>query len=144
MTERPISPPRRNRLRTRLAVGLTVSTLLVAAIVAVAATGLSAWQSTADAPGTPAGAARVGDDVAVVIVTDDTANVAAAQARTDTLRWALIAMVISVIPAIGARRTGVSSVMSPIETVMLIPCALPLGGRAQSKGNQTHLPIKYP
>jgi len=101
MTDRPISPPRRNRLRTRLAVGLTVSTLLVAAIVAVAATGLSAWQSTDDAPGTQAGAARVGDDVAVVIVTDDNANVAAAQARTDTLRWALIALVVSVIPAIG-------------------------------------------
>jgi signal transduction histidine kinase len=101
MTDRPTAPPRRNRVRTRLAVGLTVSTLLVAAVVAVAATGLSAWQSNDDAPGTQAGAARVGDDVAVVIVTDDNANAAAAQARTDTLRWALIALALSVIPAIG-------------------------------------------
>ena len=101
MTDQIATPPRRNRVRTRLAVGLTVSTLLVAAVVAVAATGLSAWQSNDDAPGTQAGAARVGDDVAVVIVTDDNANAAAAQARTDTLRWALIALALSVIPAIG-------------------------------------------
>ena len=101
MTDQPTAPPRRNRVRTRLAVGLTVSTLLVAAVVAVAATGLSAWQSQDDAPGTQAGAARVGEDVTVVIVTDDNANAAAAQARTDTLRWALVALAISVIPAIG-------------------------------------------
>jgi len=101
MTDQPTAPPRRNRVRTRLAVGLTVSTLLVAAVVAVAATGLSAWQSQDDAPGTQAGAARVGEDVTVVIVTDDNANAAAAQARTDTLRWALVALALSVIPAIG-------------------------------------------
>ena len=101
MTDRAAAPPRRNRVRTRLAVGLTVSTLLVAAVVAVAATGLSAWQSNDDASGTQAGAARVGEDVTVVIVTDDNANAAAAQARTDTLRWALIALALSVIPAIG-------------------------------------------
>lgn len=101
MSDHTATPPHRSRIRTRLAVGLTVSTLLVAAIVAVAATGLSAWQASDDEPGTQSGAARVGDDVAVIIVTDDNANAAASQARTDTLRWALVALALSVIPAIG-------------------------------------------
>jgi signal transduction histidine kinase len=101
MSAPPAARPRRNRVRTRLAVGLTISTILVAAVVAVAATGLSAWQANDDATGTQSGAARVGDDVAVIIVTDDNASAAASQARTDTLRWALVALALSVIPAIG-------------------------------------------
>jgi len=92
--------PSRRRVRTRLAVGLTVSTLLVAAVVAVAATALAAWRAS-DSAATQAGAARVGEEVTVVIVTDEGAAAAAAGARTDTLRWSLIALTMSIIPAVG-------------------------------------------
>lgn len=94
-------PPRRNQVRARLAVGLTISTLLAAAVVAVAATALAGWQARDTAAGTQAGAARVGEDVTVVIVTDEGGSTAAAQARSDTLRWSLVALIASVIPAIG-------------------------------------------
>lgn len=94
---------RKNRrvLRSRLAVGLTVSTLLVAATIAIGATVLAGWQSRTADDGTRAGAARVGEDVTVVIVADEGASEAAAQARSDTLRWSLIALAASLLPAIG-------------------------------------------
>jgi signal transduction histidine kinase len=88
------------RVRARLAVGLTISALAVAAVVAVAATALAAWQAGDDGT-TQAGAARVGDEVTVVIVTDEGAAAAAAGVRTDTLRWSLIALAASIIPAVG-------------------------------------------
>ena len=91
----------RRRLRSRLAVGLTISTLLVAATIAIGATVLAGWQSSNPDDGTRAGAARVGEDVTVVIVADEGAAEAAAQARSDTLRWSLIALAASLLPAIG-------------------------------------------
>ncbi len=96
-----LAVPRRSRVRARIAVGLTVSTLLVAALVAVAATALAAWQPSEGVAGTQAGAARVGEEVTVVIVTDEGADAAAARTRTDTLRWSLVALAVSAIPAIG-------------------------------------------
>ena len=69
----------RRRLRGRLAVGLTISTLLVAASIAIGATVLAGWQSRNADDGTRAGAARIGEDVTVVIVADEGASEAAAQ-----------------------------------------------------------------
>ena len=100
MTAASVPPPRRNRVRARLAIGLTISTLLAAALVAVAATALAGWQADDRRDGTQAGAARVGDDVTVVIVNDEGAQ-AASEARRDTLRWSLIALAASVLPAVG-------------------------------------------
>lgn len=100
MTAASVPPPRRNRVRARLAIGLTISTLLAAALVAVVATVLAGWQADDRGDGTQAGAARVGDEVTVVIVTDEGAQ-AASQARSDTLRWSLIALAASVLPAVG-------------------------------------------
>lgn len=94
-------PPQRNRVRGRLAIGLTLSTLLAAMVVAVAATAVAGWRADETTDGPQAGAARVGDDVTVVIVTDEGADDAAAQARRDTLRWSLIFLAISIVPAIG-------------------------------------------
>lgn len=100
MTTDPFISASSRRVRARLAVGLTISALLVAAVVAVAATALTAWRA-GDSGATQAGAARVGDEVTVVIVTDEGAAAAAAGARTDTLRWSLIALAASIIPAVG-------------------------------------------
>ena len=89
-----------DRVRARLAVGLTVSTLLVAAAIAVGATLIAAWQADDADDGTQAGAARVADNVAVVIVADEGAEAAAAQARGDTLRWSLVALAVALLPAV--------------------------------------------
>ena len=43
----------------------------------------------------------MGENVAVVIDTDEGTEAAAAQARSDTLRWSLVALAISLVPAIG-------------------------------------------
>jgi signal transduction histidine kinase len=90
----------RNRVRWRLAVGLTVSTLLVAAAIAVGATLIAGWQAGDSNGDAQAGAARVGENVAVVIVADEGTEAAAAQARSDTLRWSLVALAVSLLPAI--------------------------------------------
>lgn len=88
-------------LRARLAVGLTLATLGVAALVAIGATLLAAWRADDPEPTTQAGAARVGEDVTVVVVAGGDAAVAAAQARRDALGWTLVALGASVVPAIG-------------------------------------------
>jgi signal transduction histidine kinase len=80
----------------KLAVGIALATLLVAAVVAVTATAFSAWQEPESAE-PRVGVAQVDGEV-VVIVTDDSA--AAAEARAATLRWSLVALALSVIPAI--------------------------------------------
>ena len=120
-----VSSLRKNRrlLRGRLAVGLTISTLLVAATIAIGATVIAGWQSRNTDDGTRAGAARVGEDVTVVIVADEGAAAAAAQARSDTLRWSLIALAVSLLPAIGVgwfaagrMLRAVDSALADIET----------------------------
>jgi signal transduction histidine kinase len=88
-------------LRARLAVGLTLTTLAIAALVAVAATLLASWRADDPEPQAEAGAARVGDDVTVVVVAERNAADAAAQARRDALGWTLVALGVSVIPAVG-------------------------------------------
>lgn len=108
----------RNRVRNRLAIGLTVSTLLVAAAIAVAATLIAGWQAESPDNGTQAGAARVGDNVAVVIVADEGATEAAAQARGDTLRWSLIALAVSLLPAIAVGRFAAGRMLGAVDTAL--------------------------
>lgn len=93
-------------VRTRLAVGLTLSTLAVVALVAIAAVGLSLWRADDPDAEAQAGAVRLADGVAVVVIADD-AEDAAAAARRDALQWVLVALAASVIPA-----TAVSWVVS--------------------------------
>lgn len=92
-------PPSRARLRARVAVGLTVSALVVAALVGILASALASWRSDDPAVRTQAGAARVGDDIALVVVAEQSDD-AAAQARRDALRWMLVALGASLVPAV--------------------------------------------
>lgn len=97
----PDPPPRRSRLRARLAIGTTLTALGVAALVAIGAAALSAWRAHDPSVETQAGAARVGDDVAVVVVADGAgAADAAADARADALRWTLVALGVALVPAV--------------------------------------------
>ena len=90
----------RNRVRTRLAIGLTVSTLAVVALVGIGATCLAVWRSDDPATQARAGAARVGEDVAVVVIAEDAGADAASDARRDTLEWMLVALAASLVPAV--------------------------------------------
>jgi signal transduction histidine kinase len=99
--ERTLAVPNRSRLRTRLAVGLSACALGVAALVAVASALLAAWRSDDPANVARAGAARVGSDLAVVIVTGEGADSAAADARRAALQWMLVALGVSLVPAVG-------------------------------------------
>lgn len=83
-------------VRARLAVGMAVATLLVAAVVAVAAMAFTSWRADSSEP--QVGVARVGDEVVVIVTEDDPG---AAAARSATLRWSLLALSLSVIPAVG-------------------------------------------
>ena len=107
----------RNRVRARLAVGLTVSTLLVAAASAVGATLIAGWQAPED-DGTQAGAARVADNVAVFIVADEGAEAAAAQARSDTLRWSLIALAVSLLPAVAVGWLAAGKMLGTVDSAL--------------------------
>jgi signal transduction histidine kinase len=108
----------RNRVRTRLAIGLTVSTLLVAAAIAVGATLIAAWQAGDSEVEAQAGAARVTDNVAVVIITDEGAAAAAAQARSDTLRWSLIALAVSLLPAIAVGWFAAGRMLGTVDNAL--------------------------
>lgn len=108
----------RRRLRGRLAVGLTISTLLVAASIAIGATVLAGWQSRNADDGTRAGAARIGEDVTVVIVADEGASEAASQARNDTLRWSLIALAASLLPAIGVAWFAAGRMLGAVDDAL--------------------------
>jgi signal transduction histidine kinase len=91
------APPRRSRLRTRLAIGMSLTALGVAALVAISAAALSSWRSGDAGLETQAGAARVGDGVAVVVVAEGAE--AADAARADALRWTLVALGVALVPA---------------------------------------------
>ncbi len=116
--------PSRARLRARLAVGLSVSALAVAALVAIGAAALASWRSVDPQPTTQAGAARVGDRVTVVVVAEDGADEAAGLARRDALRWMLVALGASLVPAVaigwftaGRMLGAVDRAMKDIEDV---------------------------
>lgn len=101
MTDTPVPPiPTRRRVRTRLAVGMTVSAFLVAALVGIGAAALATWRSDDPQSDTRAGAARLGDDVALVVVAEDGSADAAAQARHDALRWMMVMLGASLLPAV--------------------------------------------
>ena len=105
-------------VRSRLAVGLTVSAFVVAALVGVAATLLTVWRADDPESDARAGAARIGDGVAVVVVADDEAGDAAAEARRDALGWMLVALGLAVVPAIGVGWFVSSRVLGTVDRAL--------------------------
>ena len=80
-----------------LAVIVTVPAVLIVLVVFVVSLATSSSQDADPGESTRAGFARVGDDVALVIVTDK--DPAATASAVD---WALVAPILALIPAIGA------------------------------------------
>ncbi len=83
--------------RTRLFLGLTLTILLIVGLASLTTAALVTWRASAPQPTTEAGAARVGDDVALVVIAQQGAE--AAQARHDALRSMLVALGVSMLPA---------------------------------------------
>jgi len=91
--------PSRRALRRRLALGMTLVVLVVAALVGVAGAALASWRA-ADAPETTrTQVEQVGGQVAVVVVRSEDPSAGAAAARSDALRWLLVALAASFVPA---------------------------------------------
>ena len=105
-------------VRSRLAIGLTLSAFVVAVLVGVAATLLAVWRADDPESEARAGAARLGDGVAVVVVAEDEAGDAAAEARRDALGWMLVALALSVIPAIGVGWFVSSRVLGTVDRAL--------------------------
>ena len=85
--------------RTRLFVGLTVSTLLIVGLASLATAALSTWRADDPPPTMGVGAARVDRDVALVVVAQQGSRDVAAEARHDALGWMLAALGLTVLPA---------------------------------------------
>jgi signal transduction histidine kinase len=84
--------------RTRLFLELTLATLLIVGLASLTTAALATWRADDPQPTTDAGAARVGRDIALVVIAQTDAP-AAAQARHDVFRWMLVALGVSVLPA---------------------------------------------
>jgi signal transduction histidine kinase len=110
-------PPKRARVRARLAVGLTVSALVVAALVGIGASALASWRSDEPEVRTQAGAARVGEGVALVVVAEDDGD-AAAQARSDALRWMLVALGVALIPAVAVGWLAAGRLLGTVDRAL--------------------------
>ena len=109
------SLPRTTGVRVKLAVGIAVAALLVAAVVAVTATAFSAWQAP-DFSEPRVGVARVDGEIVVLVSDDDPA--AAAEARTATLRWSLVALGLSVIPAVAIGWIVAGSMLGTVDSAL--------------------------
>jgi signal transduction histidine kinase len=105
------------KVRSRLAIGLTLSTLAVAALVGIAATLLALWRADDPAGESRAGAARVGEDV-VVVLAEDQAGDAAAEARRDALGWMLVALGLSIVPAVAVGWFVSSRVLGTVDRAL--------------------------
>jgi signal transduction histidine kinase len=109
------SLPRTTGVRVKLAVGIAVATLLVASAVAVAATAFSAWQEP-DSSEPRIGVAQVDGEIVVLVADDDPA--VAAEVRTATLRWSLVALGLSVIPAVAVGWIVAGSMLGTVDNAL--------------------------
>ena len=84
--------------RARLALILTAPALVMVVVVMVVSLATSARQDAGPGGTTRAGITRIGDDVTLVIVTDESS----AAAGASTVDWSLVAPILALIPAAGA------------------------------------------
>lgn len=85
--------------RVKLWATLSGAMMLTVGFASLTAAALATWRASDPAPIVETGAARLGDDVAVLVVAQQGAGEVAATARGDTLRWVLVALGVAVVPA---------------------------------------------
>jgi two-component system sensor histidine kinase BaeS len=105
-------------LRSRLAIGMTALALGVTAVVAIAAAVLADRLGADPQPRTVTRVEQFGSQIAVIQVQTDPEGAAAAdQARQDALRWTLIALAASFVPAAGLAWLAAGRVVRPLHRV---------------------------
>ncbi len=107
----------RMKVRTRLAVGLTLSTVMITLLVGVVTAALAFWRADDPAANARAGAAQV-DGVTVLVVTDDGAASAATDARSDALGWMLVALGIAIVPSIAVAWAVSARMMGTVDQAL--------------------------
>lgn len=109
----------RTQVRTRLAVGITLSTVAITLLLVVATAALASWR--ADDPDTTAkvGAAQVNGET-VLVVADSSGSGAdvAAASRRDALGWMIVALAIAVVPSIAVAWVVSSRLMGSVDEAM--------------------------
>jgi signal transduction histidine kinase len=112
------SAERRGSLRLRLAVGMTALALGVAALVALGAAALAAWRGPDPEARTVTRLEQFDDRVVVVQVQEDPQGAAAAEAaRESGLRWLLVALGASFVPAAALAWFAAGRVLAPVARV---------------------------
>jgi signal transduction histidine kinase len=105
-------------LRARLAIGMTALALGVTALVAIAAAVLADRLGPDPQQRTVTRVEQVGSQIAVIQVQADPEGAAAAdEARQDALRWTLIALAASFVPAAGLAWLAAGRVLRPVHRV---------------------------
>jgi signal transduction histidine kinase len=107
----------RNKVRTRLAVGLTLSTVAITLLVGVVTAALAFWRADDPGASTKAGAARV-DGVTVVVVADRTDDGAASDARRDALGWMLVALGAAIVPSIAVAWVASARLLGTVDRAL--------------------------
>ena len=110
------SLPRRSSVRARIAIGIALAALLVAAIVAVSAAALSSWRAEPLATEPLVGTASLDGEVVIIIA--DEGGAAAADARASTLRWSLVVLGLIAVPAVGVGWAVAGRMLRTVDTAI--------------------------
>ena len=108
---------KRNTVRTRLAVGITLSTVTIMLLVGAATAALASWRADDPKAIAQVGAAQV-NGVPVLVVTDRPDDHAADDARSDALGWMLVALAASIIPSVVVAWVVSARLMGPVDEAM--------------------------
>jgi|GEM_PF-1754051 len=108
---------RPRNLRTRLAVGVTLSTLAIVLLVGAATAALAEWRAADPVPDTQIGAAQV-NGVPVLVVTEAAGDDVAGDARSAVLGWMLVALGVSLVPSVAVGWFVSARLTKPIDEAM--------------------------
>lgn len=109
----------RARVRTRLAVGITLSTVVITLLVGVATAALAFWRADDPSATAKVGAAQVnGETVLVVADSSGNATASADDARRDALGWMLVALGAAVLPSIAVAWVVSARLMGTVDDAM--------------------------
>ena len=107
----------RKHLRTRLAVGITLSTLAIVLLVGAATAALAEWRADDPVAVAQVGAAQV-NGVPVVVVTEAGSDDVAGDARSAVLGWMLVALGVSIVPSVAVGWFVSARLMRPLDDAM--------------------------
>ncbi len=108
--------PRHFSTRARLAVGMALTAVLIAAVVGVSAVALARWRADPASTEPLVGTASIDGEVVVIIA--DEGGAAAADARAATLRWSLVMLGLVAIPAVAVGWVVAGRVLRTVDTAL--------------------------